>query len=165
MLDGVVYRAAGDGSVEAVPDDETIPFSNVTFFDKDETQAIASADEINDIKSLTAMLDEKVASLGENRFYVIRIDGKFDKMNVRSELAQSEPYKPLAEVLETDQTFFDYENIEGTVVGLYCPPYMSSLANEWKRTASPLVLISPVRIVPFPLSNTVLYVPDLTRPL
>ncbi len=132
MLDGVVYRAAGDGSVEAVPDDETIPFSNVTFFDKDETQAIASADEINDIKSLTAMLDEKVASLGENRFYVIRIDGKFDKMNVRSELAQSEPYKPLAEVLETDQTFFDYENIEGTVVGLYCPPYMSSLnATGW----------------------------------
>ena len=33
----------------------------------------------------------------------------------------------LAKVLERDQTFFDYENIEGTVVGLYCPPYMSYL--------------------------------------
>ena len=30
MLDGGVYRAAGDGSVEAVSDEETIPFSIVT---------------------------------------------------------------------------------------------------------------------------------------
>ena len=48
-------------------------------------------------------------------------------MQVRSELPQTEPYKPLAKVLETDQTFFDYENIKGTVVGLYCPEYMSDL--------------------------------------
>ena len=32
MLDGTVYRAAYDGTVEAVADEETIPFSNVTFF-------------------------------------------------------------------------------------------------------------------------------------
>ena len=30
-------------------------------------------------------------------------------------------------MLENEQTLFDYKNIEGTVVGLYCPPYMSSL--------------------------------------
>ena len=27
----------------------------------------------------------------------------------------------------TDQTFFDFENVTGTVVGLYCPAYMSML--------------------------------------
>ena len=53
-------------------------------------------------------------------------------MNVRSEYAQDKPYKPLAEVLETDQTFFDYENVDGTVVGLYCPPYMEKMnATGW----------------------------------
>jgi hypothetical protein len=31
------------------------------------------------------------------------------------------------EVLAHDQTFFEYENIEGTMVGIYCPPYMSAL--------------------------------------
>ena len=36
MLDGEVYRAAGDGRVEIVSDDETIPFSVVTFMDADE---------------------------------------------------------------------------------------------------------------------------------
>ena len=35
VVDGKVFRTAGDGSVEEVPDDETVPFSNVTFLDND----------------------------------------------------------------------------------------------------------------------------------
>ena len=57
----------------------------------------------------------------------LEIDGTFAKVNARSEYAQSEPYKPLVEVLETDQTFFDFEGVEGTVVALYCPEYMKEL--------------------------------------
>ena len=34
-LDGTVYQALWDGSVEIAPDNETVPFSNVTFFDAD----------------------------------------------------------------------------------------------------------------------------------
>lgn len=129
MVDGDVYRAAADGSVEKVPDDETIPFSNVTFFDKDDEVKVEG---IGDVTGLQEKLDAKVEELGENRFYFIRIDGTFKEMNVRSEYSQTEPYKPLAEVLETDQTFYDYENIKGTVVGLYCPPYMDKMnATGW----------------------------------
>lgn len=124
MVDGIVYRAAGDGSVEAVSDDETIPFSNVTFMDADETIALNG---ISDYASLCDELNRMVEEKGKNRFYVIRIDGSFNEMNVRSEYAQEEPYEPLVDVLEHDQTFFDYQDIKGTVVGLYCPPYMSSL--------------------------------------
>ena len=58
---------------------------------------------------------------------MIKAEGTFTKMDVRSELPQKKPYKPLAKVLETDQTFFNYENIKGTVVGLYCPEYMNDL--------------------------------------
>ncbi len=129
MVDGEVYRAASDGSIEVVPDTETIPFSNVTFFDSDEEQMLEG---ISDIAGLQEKLNAKVSELGENRFYFIRIDGTFKEMNVRSEYAQDKPYKPLAEVLETDQTFFDYENVDGTVVGLYCPPYMEKMnATGW----------------------------------
>lgn len=129
MVDGVVYRAAGDGSVEVVGDDETIPFSNVTFLDADEIMSIS---EIADYDTLLALLNEMVEEKGKNRFYVIRIDGIFNEANVRSEYAQEEPYKPLVDVLAVDQTFFDYENIEGTLVGLYCPPYMADLnATGW----------------------------------
>ena len=124
MVDGVIYRAAGDGSVESVPDEETIPFAAVTLFDTDETQTLT---DVADFDSLRAILDERVSELGENRFYMIRIDGTFSEMHARSEYAQEEPYKPLAKVMETDQTFFDFENIDGTVVGLYCPQFMKDL--------------------------------------
>ena len=124
MLDGVVYRAAGDGSVEVVNDDETIPFADVTYFDNDEEQ---KADAVESIDALKELLNKKVEELGENRFYMVRIDGVFPEMHVRSELAQEKPYQPLAKVLETDQTFFDFEDVKGTVVGLYCPAYMNML--------------------------------------
>ena len=126
MVDGVVYQAKGDGAVD-VPDDEvTIPFSNVTFFDSDETQAVEG---VASFKDLEAQLDAHVADLGANRFYMVKIDGTFAKVNARSEYAQNEPYQPLVKVLETDQTFFDFEDVEGTVVALYCPEYMKELNN------------------------------------
>ncbi|MBQ9058361.1 MAG: acetolactate decarboxylase [Atopobiaceae bacterium] len=126
MVDGVLYRAKGDGTVEVPADSETIPFSNVTFFDADGTQSVEG---VESFKALEEILNACVAELGPNRFYFARVDGTFSKVNVRSEYAQEEPYKPLVEVLETDQTFFDYENVEGTVVALYCPDYMKELNN------------------------------------
>ena len=63
---------------------------------------------------------------------MIRIDGTFRNVHVRSVYAQKEPYQRLVEVLKRDQTFFDYENVEGTLIGLYCPPYMSAFnATGW----------------------------------
>lgn len=124
MLDGEVYRADGEGNVEVVPDDETIPFAAVTFFDEDDTADISNVKNLN---SLIKKLDKKYAEDAKNYFQMVKVTGTFDQMNVRSELAQEEPYKPLAEVMETDQRFFDYEDIEGTVVGLYCPVYMDKM--------------------------------------
>ena len=74
-------------------------------------------------------LEQSLDSTIDNRnyFQVLKVTGTFDKMNVRSELAQEEPYKPLAKVMETDQRFFDYKDIPGTVVGVYCPVYMDQL--------------------------------------
>lgn len=124
MLDGGVYRAAGDGSVKMVDDEETIPFSVVTFMDVDESKKLI---EIPDFDTLQNQLNALVQHRGINRFYMIRIDGMFRQIYVRSVNAQEEPYKRLTEVLECDQTFFAYENIEGTMVGVYCPPYMAAL--------------------------------------
>ena len=124
MLDGTVYRAAFDGTVDVVADDEMIPFANVTYFDADE---VMTMDSIKNVDALKEALDEKVKETGGNRFYMVQIKGAYSTMSVRSEYAQKEPYEPLAKVLETDQTFFDYKDIKGTVVGLYCPEYMDSL--------------------------------------
>ena len=124
MLDGKVYRADGEGKVEEVPDDETIPFASVTFFDEDDK---ADINDVKDINALVSALDGKYGEDYKNYFQIAKVDGTFDVMNVRSELAQEEPYKPLAEVMETDQRFFNYEDVEGTVVGVYCPVYMDKM--------------------------------------
>ena len=124
VLDGTVYQALGDGTVQKADDNETVPFSNVTFFDKD------GSVELKDIKNVDALkgkLDSMVEKNGRNLFYFIKMNGTFDKMNVRSELKQEKPYKTLDKALETDQREFNYENVKGTVVALYCPDYMGGL--------------------------------------
>ena len=124
MLDGEVYRAAGDGRVKMVSDQETIPFCVATYIDADETKNLK---DICNFDALCNLLNQMVAKKGANRFYMIRIDGMFREVNLRSVHAQKARYKRLTEVMEHDQTFFDYADIEGTLVGIYCPPYMSYL--------------------------------------
>ena len=124
MLDGEVYRASGDGSVEIVSDNESTPFSVVKYIDSDETKPLK---DISDFDALCHQLDKIAKEKGINRFYMIRVDGMFREVNVRSVYAQNEQYRPLTEVMKHDQTFFDYKDIEGTLVGLYCPPYMAAL--------------------------------------
>lgn len=124
VIDGKVYQALGDGTVQEADDDETVPFSNVSFFDSDISVNLS---DINDIESLKSTLDKTVEDNGRNMFYLVKIDGTFEKMFVRSELKQEKPYKSLDKALETDQREFNYENITGTIVGLYCPDYMAGL--------------------------------------
>ena len=124
VLDGTVYQALGDGTVQVAADDETVPFSNVTFFDKD---GGAELSDINDVNALKEKLNAMVEENGKNLFYFVKMSGTFEKMNVRSEIKQEKPYKTLDKALETDQREFNYDNITGTVVALYCPDYMGGL--------------------------------------
>lgn len=124
VLDGKVYQALGDGTVKEADENETVPFSNVTFFDSDIKETLS---DINNVDALKAALDKIVEKNGRNMFYFVRIDGDFEKMNVRSELKQEKPYKSLDKALATDQREFNYDNAKGTVVGLYCPDYMDGL--------------------------------------
>ena len=124
VLDGKVYQALGDGSVKEAADDETVPFSNVTFFDNDISLTLSKAGDINALK---AQLNQTVEEKGKNLFYMVKVIGEFEKMHVRSELKQEKPYKSLDQALSTDQREFLYEKIKGTVVALYCPDYMGGL--------------------------------------
>ena len=113
-----------DGTVQVAADDETVPFSNVTFFDKDGSVELS---DINDVNALKEKLNAMVEENGKNLFYFVKMSGTFEKMNVRSEIKQEKPYKTLDKALETDQREFSYDNITGTVVALYCPDYMNGL--------------------------------------
>lgn len=126
-LDGTVYRALWDGSVEVAPDNETVPFSNVTFFDTDIKAEHVNAESFGELKSI---LNSIVRKHGRNQFYMAKVTGLMRSILVRSELKQKEPYKPLNDALKTDQREFTYSDIKGTIVALYCPDYMDGLNSE-----------------------------------
>lgn len=124
VLDGKVYQALGDGTVKEADNNETVPFSNVTFFDNDKSETLSKAENIDKLKE---QLNKTVEANGKNLFYMVKVTGEFKKMNVRSELKQEKPYKSLDKALSTDQREFNYDNIKGTIVALYCPDYMNGL--------------------------------------
>ena len=123
VLDGVVYRADVNCNINVVDDKETVPFSNITFFDKDFSLKL---NNVADKAALEEILNEQVKLKGENSFYMVKLPGNFNKILVRSESPSAKPYPTLVKALEkqNEETF---QNISGTIVGLYCPKFMSSL--------------------------------------
>ena len=123
VLDGVVYQAKADGNVDKPDGSVTVPFAAVTPFESDIALTLG---DIGDIDALKAALNEAVVGNNANIFYVAKITGDFDSVHVRSVPAQQKPYKPLSEVAES-QTEFEYDDISGTLIALYCPDYVSGI--------------------------------------
>jgi len=104
-----------------VADEETIPFATVTFFRADQTRQVEGA---LDFTALRQLLDGLVVN--RNLFYAFRIDGDFSYVQTRSVPRQTKPYPVLAEAAK-HQSVFEMRNVQGTIVGFYCPPYVQGL--------------------------------------
>lgn len=124
VLDGTVYQARYDGSVNIAHDAIGVPFATVTSFDTDITQSLG---KVENMQQLVEQLTSVVENNGRNLIYAVRIDvNNCESILVRSELPQTKPYRPLAEALSTDQREFSYHNIGGTVVAVYFPSFFTS---------------------------------------
>ncbi|MBR4501678.1 MAG: acetolactate decarboxylase [Clostridia bacterium] len=124
VLDGVVYRALEDGSIEIPQDSETVPYAAVTFLDTDETLTLSG---VGNMDALQALLNDAVSARGRNLFCMALITGVFPMIRVRSEAGQEKPYGELAGVLAAGQKEYVLENARGAMVGLFCPDYMRGL--------------------------------------
>lgn len=123
VLDGTVYQARYDGTVNVASDNTGVPFATVTHFDTDYTLNINS---LGNIAQLSELLTAEVNKRGMNLIYALRIDvSQCEKVHVRSELPQEKPYRPLAEALKTDQREFVYNDIDGTIVAVYFPAFFN----------------------------------------
>lgn len=124
-LDGVAYQIKGDGTVAEVTGQETIPFGVIGMLGKPDGMQIDAP--VESMEGLTAYLDEMTGMAeNPNRIYLVRIDGEFTTVRTRSVPAQQKPYPPLSEVTAA-QNEFEFEHVEGTVVGVYFPDYLSDL--------------------------------------
>ena len=124
MLDGVIYRANQNLEINVIADKVKIPFSNVTFFEKDFAIKLQNVPDKN---SLEEKLNALVQKHGANAFYFVKIPATFNSILVRSEAGQKKPYPTLVQALQATQQEKTFENAKGTIVGLYCPDYMGGL--------------------------------------
>jgi len=120
-LDGKFYQIKVDGTVVAVSDDRKTPFATVTFFDYGKSYTL---DNPLDLPGLQTYLDSLLPS--QNLFYAVRIDGVFSDMKTCSVPAQAIPYLPLIDAVKGQQ-ISEFENVEGTMIGFRCPPYIGGV--------------------------------------
>jgi len=123
VLEGVAYRVGIDGKVTKPANSTKIPFASVS--------ALGEPDVTFDLGAVAgkADLEKLILSNLQSQNYpvLIVINARFDSITTRSVPAQQKPYEPLADVCATQQKEFALGAQEGTLVGFYCPPYMSGL--------------------------------------
>src|SRR3954453_6189387 len=116
VLDGRVYQVHGTGLVTEADANDGAPFAVVTRFSPEidaEVRAIA------DIGDLQISCDEHRRS--GNIFYALRLDGHFRRVLTRA----VNPPMPGRRLIEAtrDQSEFHFEEIDGTLVGLWSPGF------------------------------------------
>jgi acetolactate decarboxylase len=117
MVDGSCYQAKVDGKVYQASLDWGVPFAQVGFFLEDGQVSLDGS--MNMSVAQSAIFDSFPS---DQRFYILRIDGLFDNITVRSIPVQAEPYPPLADVI-ANQSVFQYSELEGTIIGIWTPSF------------------------------------------
>jgi acetolactate decarboxylase len=117
-VDGVFYRIDANGVASVISPEAKTPFSVVSKFQPVKPFEIAN---ITSITQLNTLLDSHLKTT--NIFYMIRIDGEFEWLKLRSEKCQIRPYRPLAETLPQLQHIFELTHSQGTLVVSRCPHY------------------------------------------
>jgi acetolactate decarboxylase len=118
LADGIVYRAAEDGSVHPAELDRCSPFAVVTAFEPGAELYVGVA---QDVDALLGQLAPAAPTCT-----AVRIEGRFEHVRLRSVGPQRHPYPPLADVL-ADQRVFEESDVHGVVVGFCFPAHESRL--------------------------------------
>jgi acetolactate decarboxylase len=120
-LDGGFFHADADGAVRPVAPEERTPFAVVTDFEPTidaELPGQRAHIELLDI------IDHQVPD--RSTPCAIRLDGRFARVHARSVPAQRPPYRPLDKVV-AEQHLFDFEDVEGTMLGFRFPTYVEGI--------------------------------------
>ena len=120
-VDGVFYQIGSDGKARQPDPGVKTPFAAVTFFDVD---SCIPLDPGLSYDSFQKHVDSLIPT--PNIFYAIMIEGKFGAVKTRSVPKQEKPYRLLKEIVK-EQPVFNFDKVEGTMVGFRCPPYVKGI--------------------------------------
>jgi acetolactate decarboxylase len=120
-VDGEFMRADVKGDMHPVPPTAKTPFAVLTFFTP--THSFHNGERL-EYEQLLALIDRRIGHL--DQVHSLRIDGRFERLRARSVPKQEKPYRPLLEVI-ADQNVFEFDEIEGTLVGFRFPDYAQGI--------------------------------------
>lgn len=121
VLDGRCFTVDGAGAVHEQDASALTPFAAVTWFEADRTEALR---DVPSFEALQAAIDALLPS--RNLAHALRITGRFEYVKTRSVPRQEQPYPPLVEVTR-DQPTFEFERVEGTLVGFRLPGFIAGV--------------------------------------
>ena len=125
VMDGRCFRADQDGNVSIVPPETGVPFAAVA---KSYGEQQFTIEDMADIESVRTELTRKIEErFGLNSMHIVKIDGVFEKVDARSEAPYRSHHVTLKEMLGKTQKAFLFENIKGSLVGVYFPDYMDGI--------------------------------------
>ena len=122
MFDGVVYQLPAEGKVNVAPDEALIPFVTMCTFKSTQHAKLegpATKEQVED------SIEQRMFKV-ENIFYAVKFEGTFSQIKARSPHKQQRPYPPIKTIID-EQSVFNFENIEGTMIGFWCPKYLSGI--------------------------------------
>ncbi len=125
VVDGKVYQVKGDGSVVCHTGDmatPSTPFACVTFFEPDIAVQTGSIENLEQLKSEL----DKIVAAAPNMFFAFKATGRFRMVHTRSVRRQQQPWPPLTEAVR-NQPEFEFKDVQGDVVGFYCPPFVKGI--------------------------------------
>lgn len=123
LLDGRFYQFRPGGTVVAPRPGLRMPFAAVTTWTQGEGRRLQVAQGLEYQTTFVPAIDAQLAT--RNAFYAVRMTGTFARVEARTYLKETPPFRPLRCVGESKYVM---ENVAGTMVGFIQPSYADSLS-------------------------------------
>src|ERR1700688_4831861 len=121
VLEGICYQVSSSGEVAVIEGDQLIPYGVVTRFKAEFSKQFQ---RLNSFDEITSVCDELRDS--DNVFYAFRVDGRFSLMKTR--VMKAAPEGTNLKAAASGQQEFVFQNISGTLVGLWSPGFAGSFS-------------------------------------
>jgi acetolactate decarboxylase len=122
VVDGEIWNIGPDGVAHVPPDDTLVPFAVLVEMDDPITFALEGP-----LRRDAFEAEVHTRLPDPDGCWAVRAVGRFRTTRFRSVARQHPPYRPLAEVLRTDQTFLEGADLEATVVGFCFPDWAADV--------------------------------------
>jgi acetolactate decarboxylase len=121
VLDGVCYQVAPTGAIAHVDGERLIPYAVVTRFSSSFRKKHQRIPTFDDLVQVCDQLRDS-----NNVFYAFRVNGTFD--TVKTRVMKPVPEGTLLKTAASAQQEFHFEDLPGTLVGLWSPAFAASFS-------------------------------------